>query len=849
MNLITRANSATHASYFFNRPMPDGLEGLTELALDLRWTWSHFSDPLWERLDPEAWERTANPYFILQSVSQARLEEAARDEDLKRDLQTWLKQRVEYLEDPGWFGRQYPDSPFTGVAYFSMEFGLSEALPIYSGGLGILAGDHLKTASDLGVPLIAVGLLYQQGYFRQMLSPEAWQLEAYPYNDPVSLPIMPALDREGGWLRVKLELPGRTLLIRVWQANVGKVRLFLLDSNDPLNNLRDRSITANLYPAGQEQRLIQEIVLGIGGWRALEELGLEIDVCHLNEGHAAFVIFARALSFMRKTGLPFPVALAATRAGNVFTTHTPVEAAFDRYTLPFIRPYAEHLADLIKVSMTDLLALGRRDPRNVYEPFNMAYLAMRGSRWINGVSRLHGAVSRSIFQPLFPRWPVEDIPVGHITNGVHVPSWDSPVADALWTRVCGKGRWIGALDELCPLMGKVTDEDLWAFRTAQRQRLVEYVRRRLVRQLQEHGASPGDIQLARHVLDPNTLTLGFARRFTAYKRPTLLLADRERLHRLLRDPEHPVQLIIAGKAHPHDQEGKRLVQVLAQFSAHPELQGRVVFLEDYEMSLAQELVAGVDVWLNTPRRPQEASGTSGMKVLVNGGLNLSELDGWWDEAYAPDVGWGLGGASVQHDPERDVREAEQLYQTLEHEIIPEFYERNNHALPRKWLARVRTSMSRLTPQYSSNRMVQEYVTAVYIPAAKAYRLRIGDDAKLAKELHEWRVHLDDDWSWLRFGKICVSENNGRISFDVQVFFGDLNSSFAHVELYADRTEEHEASRTVLTMREAIPGLVNAYVYSGEVAATRPAAHYTPRIVPFHPMASVPLETSHIFWGS
>lgn len=536
------------SSYFFCRSMPPGLEGLNELALDLRWTWSHFSDRLWEQLDPEAWERTGNPYFILQSVSQARLEEAAQDPTLQNDLSLWVEQRNRYLNDQGWFGQAYPTSDLQRVAYFSMEFGLSETLPIYSGGLGILAGDHLKAASDLGVPIVGVGLLYQQGYFRQILSPEAWQLEVFPYNDPMSLPVMPVQDPGGGWLRIKLDLPGRTLLVRLWQAQVGKVTLYLLDSNDPLNTPKDRGITANLYPAGQEQRLLQEIVLGIGGWRALEVCTPQIDVCHLNEGHAAFAILARVRSLMANTNQSFAVALAATRAGNAFTTHTPVEAAFDQ-----------------------LLALGRRDASDANEPFNMAYLAIRGCGRVNGVSQLHDKVSRNIFQPLFPRWPEVDIPVGHITNGIHVPSWDSQAADFLWTNACGKERWVGTLKDLCPLITQLSDETLWTFRVSQRVALIDYVRRRLVRQRQEHGASEDLIEGARHAFDPNALTLGFARRFTAYKRPTLLLTDRDRLIRLLSDPQHPVQLIMAGKAHPHDEEGKRLVQTLAKFSSEPGL--------------------------------------------------------------------------------------------------------------------------------------------------------------------------------------------------------------------------------------------------------------------------------------
>ena len=838
---------STISTYFSNRSLPKGLEGLNELALDMRWTWSHYSDRLWERLDQDAWERTANPYFILQSVSQVRLEEAAQDENLKQELKGWLDQRRNYLDDPGWFGGTYSETDVKGIAYFSMEFGLSEALPIYSGGLGILAGDHLKAASDLGIPLVGVGLLYQQGYFRQILNADAWQLEAFPYNDPISLPITPVPDPDGGWLRIKLTLPGRTLLVRVWQARVGKVRLYLLDSNDPLNSPRDRGVTANLYPAGQEQRLMQEIVLGVGGWRVLEALDLDIDVCHLNEGHAAFVILARAQSFMAKTGHSFPVALWATRAGNVFTTHTPVEAAFDRFDPNLIRPYAQFLSKMINVPLEELFALGRREPTNSQEPFGMAYLAMRGSGCINGVSRLHGSISREIFQPLFPQWPTVEVPVGHITNGVHVPSWDSSEADALWTRVCGKARWLGTLEELSPRIADISTQELWAFRVTQREALIQYVRRRLVRQRQEHGEPADRIQHAKHALDPNALTLGFARRLTAYKRPTLFLQDRSRVVKLLSDPMRPVQLIIAGKAHPKDDEGKRLVQTLAQFASDSQLSDRVIFLEDYEMALAQELIAGVDVWLNTPRRPMEASGTSGMKVLVNGGLNLSVLDGWWDEAYSPEVGWAIKEEHIQHTPHRDALEAEQLYQILEQQIIPEFYDRDQQGIPQMWTKRVRASMSRLTAHFSSNRMVREYVKQSYLPAAKRYRERIEDNAKLSRDLQRWQEKIQETWGGLRFGETHVTQLDTHYTFDVQVYLGEVDPSWVSVELFAEGIEGEHSFRVNMEQKGAVSGLVNVYRYWCEAPASRPVDHYTPRIVPVHLNASIPLEISCIFW--
>lgn len=835
-------------AYFFNRPLPPGLEGLADLALDLRWTWSHSTDRLWDVLDPEAWERTGNPYYILQNVSQARLEEAAADPAFKEQLRSWLTQRQRYQQDPGWFGREHGEHELKSIAYFSMEFGLGEALPIYSGGLGILAGDFLKAASDLGVPVVGIGLLYQQGYFRQMLDPDGRQGEAFPYNDPMMLPITPAPNREGRGLRIHLELPGRPILLRVWQARVGKVMLYLLDSNDFLNTPADRGITAHLYPSEPRTRLIQEIILGIGGWRVLEELGINAEVCHLNEGHAAFAVLARSLSFMRRTGHPFSVALRATRAGNLFTTHTPVEAAFDRFSPELIRPYAAALADLIRVPLNELLALGRQDASNGDEPFNMAFLAMRGSGTVNGVSLLHRAVSRGIFQPLFPNWPQREVPIGHVTNGVHASSWDSQEADTLWTRACGVDRWRSNLNDVRSSIEQVNDEDLWTLRASQRQALIRYARQRLVRQMQERGADPAHVRQAEYVLNPNTLTVGFARRFAEYKRPTLLLHDPDRLARILCDPERPVQLIVAGKAHPHDEEGKHLIHAMTRFAIRSDVWDRIVFLEDYDMTLAQFLVAGIDVWLNTPRRPWEACGTSGMKVLVNGGLNLSELDGWWAEAYAPDVGWALGDGREHHEPEYDAAEATRLYELLEQQVIPEFYDRDRAGLPKAWLKRIRASMSRLTPQFSGNRMVREYVDTIYAPANVSVKHRFENEGKLAAELEEWHAQLRQGWKGIRFGDVQVTRLNLHWHFEAQVYFGDCEPDHVQVELYADPLDEGEQpSRIAMRRQEAIPGAVNAYLFLAECLSTRPAHHFTPRVVPFHPKALVPIEAPLILW--
>jgi len=836
---------------FLHRPLPAGLEPLTELALDLRWQGSQSSDRLWQMLDPETWEQTENPFMILQNVSQARLEEVARDERFREQLRQSLEDQQGAMRGPTWFDQHAAKGAVKSVAYFSMEFGLSEALPIYSGGLGLLAGDFLKTAGDMGVPVTGIGLLYQQGYFRQVLDADGWQLEAFPYNDPITLPVIPVQKPDGGWLRIRLELPGRELLLRVWQAYVDSVTLYLLDSNDPLNSPWDRGITATLYPAGhergQERRFLQEIVLGIGGWLALEALGIEPEVCHLNEGHAALVTLARARSCMRKLGISFSAALRATRAGNVFTTHTAVPAGFDRFEPALVRRYADYFAQQVGVPAELLLDLGRQRPGDPDEPLNIAYLALRGSGLVNGVSRLHGSVSRRIFQELFPRWPQDQVPVGYVTNGVHIPSWDSDAAGDLWTRVCGKRNWQEAMQSPEPGIETVSDADLWSYRTRARQELIAYIRRRLTRQEYQHGTAAETQPDANPPLDPNILTLGFARRFATYKRPNLLLKDMARLERLLCDPAHPAQLIVAGKAHPNDEEGKRMVQAMARFAARPEVRHRVVFLEDHDIALMQQLAAGIDVWINNPRRPWEACGTSGMKLLVNGGLNLSELDGWWVEAYTPEVGWALGDGLEHEDPGWDDVEAVQLYETLERRIVPEFYTRNAEGIPEAWVQRVRTSMARLTPRFSSYRMLQEYVEQFYVPAASAFRRRMENNAASALALEAWRQQLDAHWREVRFGQVHVTAEGDAWRFAVQVYCGALNPDALRVELYANARNDTPATVATLQRTSELPGSAGGYLYTVAVSAARPAEHYTPRITAYHPEALIPLEANHILW--
>jgi len=835
-------------SYAFSRAEVEGFEPLAELALDMRWSWNHSADEVWKRLDPALWELTGNPWVVLQTVSRDRLQSALADPAFRNKVDDLIQAKRQEVESPAWFQVNHRGAPLTSVAYFSMEFMLSEALPIYSGGLGNVAGDQLKTASDLGVPVVGVGLLYQQGYFRQVIDKDGAQQALFPYNDPGQLPITPLREPNGEWLRLEIKLPGYSVWLRAWQVQVGRVKLYLLDSNDAANFPAHRGITSELYGGGPELRLKQEMLLGIGGWRLLNALGIKPDVCHLNEGHAAFAVLERARTFMEETGHPFEVALAVTRAGNLFTTHTPVDAGFDRFAPSLVQQYLGWYAEnRLNISLHDFLGLGRLNPDDSSEPFNMAYLGVRGSGAVNGVSRLHGQVSRHIFQTLFPRWPEDEVPIGHVTNGVHMPSWDSEESEGLWTGACGKDPWQGALETVEQEMRCVSDARLWECRTSARESLVNYVRERLSRQLEASGATAEECEEASRVFDVDALTMGFARRFATYKRPNLLLHDPERFLRILTQRDRPVQLVIAGKAHPEDQAGQAMIREWTRFIQRPGARKHVVFLSDYDMLLTGELVRGVDLWINTPRRPWEASGTSGMKVLVNGGINLSELDGWWAEAYTPEVGWALGdGKEHGDDPAWDAAEAGALYALLEQEVIPLFYERDLEGNPSGWVKRMRESMAQLTPRFSANRTVREYTEEYYLLAAKNFRRRAANKGAAGAELVSWRHAIEQNWSKLRFGEVKVESNEEKHAFEVQVYLEDLDPDAVHVELYANGADGAAPIRQEMVRGQRLAG-GNGYLYSGKVEATRPASDYTPRVIPSYPGVSVPLEASQILW--
>ena len=832
------------------KPLPHDVAGFREiagLALDLRSTWSRATEQIWRTLDPVLWDLTHNPWAVLRTASREHLEQLLADPKFRGQVDELDRIKRESRTRPAWFQQTHSQSPLKHIAYFSMEFMLSEALPIYSGGLGNVAGDQLKAASDLGVPVTGVGLLYSQGYFRQIIDANGGQQAMYPYNDPGQLPIAPLRGPNGDWLRLKLDLPGHSMWLRAWHVQVGRVKLYLLDSNDVANYPAYRGITSELYGGGSYLRLMQELVLGIGGWRLLAALGIEPEVCHLNEGHAAFAVLERARSFMVATGLPFRSALAATCAGNLFTTHTAVAAGFDRFAPDLIENLlGAYARDSLGISSEELLGLGRQNPRDPSESFNMAYLAIRGSAAVNAVSRLHGVVSQNLFQSLFPRWPTEEVPVGYVTNGVHAPTWCGADAEAIWTKATGKDRWLDGDSSKGDAIRSVDAVELWKFRNGARKTLIDYTRERLSRELSASGAAAaGEAENARRMFDPDVLTIAFARRFATYKRPNLLLHDPQRLLRILTDAQRPVQLIMAGKAHPADEPGQALIRQWVQFIRSTEARRHVIFLSDYDMLLTERLVQGADVWLNTPRRPWEASGTSGMKVLANGGINLSELDGWWAEAYTREVGWALGdGREHGDDPQWDAAEAEALYQLLEREVIPEFYTRDARGVPTAWIDRIRASMAQLTGQFSATRTVREYTEKFYLPAAEGFTRRSANKGVVGDKVAQWRHDLEEKWSSLRFGEVKVTTEGGQHRFAAQVYLNGLAAEAVRVELFASG---EPPERQEMRPTQQLVGTGNAWLYGVQIPAGRPARDYTARIVPNHEGVAVPLEARYILW--
>lgn len=739
--------------------LPDALSGLAELAYDLAWSWTPEAARLFWRVDPKLWsEVNSNPIALLGRVGQDRLEELAADPSFINQLARVEAALREERARPAAIAPLLAPGDELLVAYFCAEFGLTEALPIYSGGLGVLAGDTLKSASAVGLPLVAVGLAYQEGYFHQYLNADGWQQEAPFDNDFATLPMRRARHEDGSAAVVEVRIEGRRVKVRVWEVTVGPTRLLLLDTNHPENTDEDRAITYRLYGGGSEYRCKQEIVLGIGGFYALRAMGVRPTVYHMNEGHSAFMGLARARDMVQAHGLDFAAAREACAASNVFTTHTPVPAGFDIFTAEQLDRFLPHMHDDLGISRRELLALGAHEhDADLARGFNMAYLALRLSGWVNGVSQLHARVSRAMWERLWPGYDPSEVPIAGVTNGIHVRTWLDPDMGELLERYLGDAvQHAPATEVRWEAVESIPDNELWRAHERARERLVSFVRARAMRQARRLGLPPHEIEAASEVLDPRALTIGFARRFATYKRATLLLRQRDRIRALLTDESRPVQFIFAGKAHPQDHPAKELIQEIVRFSREAGLRRRVVFLEEYDMGVARHLVQGVDVWLNNPRRPKEASGTSGMKVVPNGGLNLSVLDGWWAEAYDGRNGWAIGAGEMYADIEQgDEIESRILLNLLEAQVVTEFYTRAADGLPRRWIQRMKHSMAGLSAQFSSDRMVLDYTRRLFLPASREGRAFEAEQFSRARAQADLIAKLAAAWGEVRVGEVRV----------------------------------------------------------------------------------------------
>jgi len=833
---------------FTVRPhLPEPLQALDRLASNLRWSWHRQTRHVFATIDPQRWAATGHdPRLVLASVPTSRLDELAGDPEFCARVADADAQLADYLARPGWCDESGVQLG-GGVAYFSPEFGIAEAVPQYSGGLGILAGDHLKSASDLGVPLVAIGLFYRHGYFRQSLSVDGWQQERFPDLDPYAMSMTLVDD-----VRVSVELGHDTVVAQAWRAEVGRTPLYLLDCDIPENADHLRVITDRLYGGDTEHRLRQEIVLGIGGVRLLEALGIEASVFHTNEGHAGFLGFERIRHLMRNDGLSFDEALQLARAGCVFTTHTPVPAGIDRFPLELIHKYFDGWAADVGLSPADLVAIGHRPGDAPDERFNMAVMGMRLAEYRNGVARLHGEVSREMFGDLWPGVPTDEVPIGSVTNGVHPTTWISaPMAD-LFVDSIGSDwdlshDWSGIDD--------VDDAQLWDAHRAGTRRLVRFARGRIRRAGLARGHSASELSWTDDALDPEVLTICFARRFATYKRATLLLSQEERLRRLLLDEERPVQFLFAGKAHPADDGGKELIRRIVTFSHDPSVRHRFVFLDDYDMHISRHMLQGADVWLNTPLRPQEACGTSGMKATMNGALNASVLDGWWDECFDPELGWAISSAETIEDGERrDELEANSLFELLEHQIVPRFYDRHD-GLPQAWIATMRRSIVGLGPFLSSSRMVRDYVNDLYVPAAAAAGRLGRDNQRGARELAAWRQRVIDAWHAVHVDSVdaddAVADLTSTRHVEARVALGALSPDDVEVQLVSGlvgQTGQIEGAHS-LAMHPVATGDDGHVTFAADlpldVAGRR---GITVRVVPRHPLLSDPLDLGCVAWA-
>ncbi|MCP4130692.1 MAG: glycosyltransferase family 1 protein [bacterium] len=822
--------------------LPEKLKPLMKIAKNLWWVWNFEAIELFRRLDVELWREVEhNPIKLLGAVSQKTLDEAAESDSFIAHMERVEKELDRHLGEKSWYDESKPGYKEAKIAYFSAEFGIHECLPIYSGGLGVLAGDHLKSSSELGIPLIGVGLLYRFGYFRQYLNLDGWQQERFPETDFHNISANPVIHKDNKPLVISVEYPGGNVYAQVWEVKVGRIVLYLLDTNIDKNNAEDRAITDHLYGGDNETRVRQEMMLGIGGMRALKAMGIGVTVYHMNEGHAAFLALERIRMALEETNLTFDEALEFVTASNVFTTHTPVPAGNDRFPPELVDKYFSDYYKKLGITRDHFLGMGRENIHDKKETFCMTVLAMKTAAGINGVSKLHGSVSRNMWKENWPSLPVHEVPIGHITNGIQTLSWTSDEMMRLFNRYLGP-RWIDnpANDTIWKNIDRIPDSELWRCRERLRERLVAFARRRLKEQLISRGAPPKEAEKANSVLDSEALTIGFARRFATYKRATLILRDLDRLDALFNDRERPIQIIFAGKAHPRDNMGKELIKQVIHLSNDERFRDHIVFIEDYDINIARYMVQGVDVWLNNPIRPKEASGTSGMKVVPNGGLNISVLDGWWDEAYNSKNGWAIGKGETYDDYSyQDEVESLSLYNILEMEAKPAFYNRGVDGLPREWISMIKDSMITNNPVYNTNRQVKDYTEKYYLKAHKNHKTYSENDFTVSKEMARWKHDVMSKWDSIDIKNLHFNEESeitvgSRVSVLAEVDLGDLTPEEVQVELYIGALHLENIAEGAAIPMEQINKLENgSYQYEGQMLCLKSGQFgFTVRVIPY-----------------
>ncbi len=839
--------------------LPERLRVLEELAYNLRLTWHPEAASLFRELDPGLWEESEqNPIRMLGAISQEKLNEIFQDEGFLAHMDQVGQDFHRYMTESGTYSFLLERPLDFQIAYFSPEYGLATYLPIYSGGLGMLAGDHLKSCSDLRIPIVAVGLLYQKGYFRQYLNPDGWQQEAYTENDFTNMPVQMEMRDSDKPLMVDVEMGGKPVRVHIWRVQVGRIPLYLLDTNVADNEPEDRAITANLYGGDREMRLRQEIILGIGGVRALKALGLRPSVFHMNEGHCAFAVLERVRCLMEDFGLDFDSASQAVTASNVFTTHTPVPAGIDVFSPDLIRKYFANYAHSLKISIDDLIALGQENPGDSKQVFSMAVLALRFSAYSNGVSKLHNHIARKMWRGVWPKIPEINIPITYVTNGVHIPSYISEEMASLYCRYLGP-RWIEDPDnqKVWERVEKIPDMELWRTHERLREHLVNYCRERLQKQLSSRGATRSEIDRARDVLRPDALTIGFARRFATYKRGTLVFKDKDRLARIVGDLQRPVQFIFAGKAHPMDNQGKELIRTVIHNASLPEFREHIVFIEDYDIDVARHLVQGVDVWLNNPRRPNEACGTSGMKAAANGALNISVLDGWWCEGYSPEHGWAIGAGEEYEDHEyQDYVESQAIYNLLEKDVIPMFYDQGPGGLPRRWVAKMKSAMRNICPAFNTHRMIQEYVDKGYLGSFVRWRMLAHDDMSGARELALWEKNIRKNWHHVRVSSVQMPDGlktsvGQRVGIEARIFLGPISPDDVSVEMCTGMLDSEGSfmNQSNQSMDYKAAAGDGVHLFEGTVSFGHSGKFgLNVRVLPSHPTMRDPHFMGLISWG-